>query len=55
MSATLDLPLTTKRLKPEEVLWLLTKSAQTGKSTDEVIKDLISRAAKGAITPKKAA
>jgi len=53
MSATLDLPLTLSRLTPEEITWLAAKSAQTGKSTAEVAKDLISREAAKMPKPPK--
>lgn len=48
MLATLDLPITLRRLTPEVVNWLLIRSARTGKSTDEVAKEIISKAAKKA-------
>jgi len=46
MSATLDLPIKLSDLTPEEITWIAAKSAQTGKSTAEVVKDLLSNAAK---------
>lgn len=46
MSATLDLPLTIRDLPPEVLRWLLVKSAESGKSTDEVTRDLLTTAAR---------
>ena len=46
MSATLDLPIILKLLTPEQITWLAAKSAQLGKSTDEVAKQLIENCAK---------
>lgn len=43
--STLDLPIVLSRLTPEEITWLAAKSAQNGKSTAEVAKDLLARAA----------
>lgn len=45
MSATLDIPIPLKLLTTEQITWLAAKSAQLGKSTDEVVKHLIERSA----------
>ncbi len=46
MGATFDLPLTIRDLPPEVLRWLLVKSAESGKSTDEVTRDLLTSAAR---------
>jgi len=46
MSATLDLPITIKNLSPEIIRWLLVKSSETGKSTDQLTKEILERFAK---------
>jgi len=48
MSTTLDLPLTIRDLPAEVLRWLLIKSAESGKSTDEVARELLATAAKRA-------
>lgn len=48
----LDLPLTIRDLPPEVLRWLLVKSAESGKSTAEVTRDLLTSAAMRAPGPK---
>lgn len=42
---TLTLPLVLQSLTPEEVTWLASKSAQAGRSTAEIVHDLLRDAA----------
>jgi len=49
MSAMLDLPITLKLLTREEITLIAAKSAHSGKSTAEVVKDLVAAAAAAAI------
>jgi len=46
MSTKLDLPLILSDLSPDDVTWLAAKSAQTGKSTADVARDVISNEAR---------